>query len=165
MTNIKASNITPFLMGLLFGLGLALATLYLRAPNAIVEGRRVTLETAYGGALADGKREIDEAATVLNALMAKIRSMPKTDPRFEKSKENFIRLGDLDPELANLVPQGLPTTVLVRADGENAKIMMDWRLCGLAQIYRPELLEPRRSAQKRIGCPYIAVWTPGAKDW
>lgn len=85
----------------------------------------------------------------------------------EPAKGAFIAVSKLDPILGGKMPKSLPpgTQFIVRADQKDLKVLANWTLCGVAKVSNPEMLDPVRSKEDGIGCPYFGMWTPAAVKW
>ncbi len=85
----------------------------------------------------------------------------------EKSQKTFISLAALDAQLAKKLPPALPrgTSVIVRANATDFKVLMNWTLCGVAAISNPEMIDKVRTTVTTVGCPYFGLWTTDAARW
>lgn len=176
ITEIEASFAPPepkkrslpraFLLGLLIGAVVAggATVAFLRLPGA---SSAQTVQAQFDKPFEAGAKQLPIAEAYLRMVMDAVFKRPKNDAAFRKSEKRLIPLKDFDPDLAKQMPTGLPpgSAVTIRADGNDVKLLMSWQLCGVAQILKPELVDPRRSGANMIGCPNFGVWTEGAANW
>lgn len=101
---------------------------------------------------------------VLDAVLDRQSSKPDS---LAASARTFLPLAKFDEALAKTMPASLPrgTSVIVRADERNVKVLMNWTLCGIAQTGAPDLVDPVRSKLDTVGCPNFGLWTDGAAKW
>lgn len=149
-------------------LGAVGAVLVMPKPlPALPKGEKAlaVLEHKYVSALP----QIPIAVDFLNKVSDAVIAMQKKDRAGleAKASKTFIGLRTLDPELAKQMPASLPagSTVIVRADGFNFKILFNWTLCGAIQIARPEMIDHVRDRVNGLGCPYFGLWTSGGANW
>jgi hypothetical protein len=81
--------------------------------------------------------------------------------------KGFVPLAKFDPDLAKKIPSSLPrgSTIILKADPFNFKILFNWPLCGTVSISNPGMVDPVRALPNTIGCPYFGLWTSGATNW
>lgn len=149
-------------------LGVAGAVLLIPKPLPALpqdEKALAVLEHKYASALP----QIPIAVDYLNKVSDAVIALQKKDRAGleAKASKRFVALRVLDPVLAKQVPASLPagSSVIVRADGFNFKILFNWTLCGAVQLARPELIDHVRDKINGIGCPYFGLWTSGAANW
>ena len=177
ITEIEASFAPPkpkqrlSLMSLLLGLAIG-AVAAGGGTAALLHGPGATsalaLETRFDKPIEDGAKQLPVAEAYLRTVMDAVFKRQKNDPAFAQSEKKFIPLKAFDPDLAKRIPAAeLPrgSSVIMRADGNDVKLLMTWQLCGVAQILKPELLDPVRSGGPTVGCPYIGIWSEGAAKW
>ncbi len=84
-----------------------------------------------------------------------------------KSEKTFIGLAAFDAQLAKKLPAALPrgTSVIVRANAKDFKVLMNWTMCGIASISNPEMVDKVRTSTATIGCPFFGTWTSNAATW
>jgi hypothetical protein len=113
--------------------------------------------------------QVPVAIDMLNKVSAMVVQMQKADPAGLEAKaaKKYISLKAFAPDLDKQMPASLPigSSIIVRADKDNYKILFSWTLCGAARIAKPEMVDPVRSKVDVLGCPYFGVWTPGAAKW
>jgi hypothetical protein len=123
------------------------------------------LEHKYASALP----QVPVAVDFLNKVSDAVIAMQKSDRAGleAKASKTFVALQALDPDLAKQMPASLPvgSTVIVRADGSDFKILFNWTLCGAMQIVRPEMIDRVRDRVHGLGCPYFGLWTAGGANW
>ena len=158
-------SLPPIGIGAVFG---ALVALVVWAVlPASQDGNQVleSLERRYNETLPQVPVALDFLRRVSDSVIA----MQKTDRAGleEKAAKSFIALRKLDPELAAQLPKTLPpgSSVIVRANGFDFKILFNWTLCGAVQISQPALVDRVRSKADVLGCPYFGLWTPAAANW
>ena len=85
----------------------------------------------------------------------------------EKASKAYVPVSTLDPNLAKEMPATLPpgSTIIVKVDRKDYKILFNWTLCGAVSIAKPEMVDPVRTKINTIGCPYFGLWTDGAAKW
>ncbi len=91
----------------------------------------------------------------------------KNRESLDPAKGKFVALSMIDPDLVKKMPESLPrgTQFIVRADQKDLKVLANWTLCGVAMFSNPEMLDPVRSKEDGIRCPYFGMWTPAAVKW
>ena len=157
------SLLLGLVMGVIAGGGATAALLH--GPGA---SSAQALETRFAKPVEDGAKQLEAAETYLRSVMNAVFKRQKNDPAFAKSEKAPIPLKDFDPELVKNIPPDVPrgAWTVIRANGSDVKLLMSWQLCGVAQILKPELVDPVRvGASNTIGCPYIGIWTEGAAKW
>lgn len=162
-----ARTYRPILIGFVAGLIAAGGAYLVQAQHSLLSASEQRFSKRFDQALIDGAPQLPVAEAFLKELMDKVFARSKTDPAFQKSAASFVALATFDPELAKTQPKSLPpgSAVIIRADGKDVKVMLNWPLCGVAQIEKPALLDPVRSKADTIGCPYFGVWTDAAASW
>jgi hypothetical protein len=111
---------------------------------------------------------LPEANAFLQQVVDSIIKRQQEDrSAFVESAKTFISLAKFDPELASQMPKILPagTAVIVRADAYNFKVLMNWTLCGVASISKPDMVDPVRGSGMTVGCPFFGLWSAGAAKW
>lgn len=115
---------------------------------------------------------VPAAVDYLNKVAAAIVEMQKKDPATLEAKaaSRLVGIASVDPELVkNLpLPRSMPpgSTVIVRANRSDYKILLNWTLCAAVRFTRPEMIDPARAPTKdMVGCSYFGLWTPGAAKW
>jgi hypothetical protein len=158
-------SLLPVGTGLLFGALLALV-IWAILP-ASQDGNQVleSLERKYNETLP----QVPVAVDFLRKVSDTVITLQKTDRAGLEAKaaKSFIALRKLDPELAAQMPATLPpgSSVIVRANGFDFKILFNWTLCGAVQIAEPAMVDHVRSKADVLGCPYFGIWTPTAANW
>lgn len=101
---------------------------------------------------------------VTDAIVARQRNDRAT---LAKSEKTFVGLATFDAQLAQKIPAALPrgTSVIVRANATDFKVLMNWTLCGVAAISNPEMIDKVRTTVTTVGCPYFGLWTTDAARW
>lgn len=124
-----------------------------------------TLERKYSDTLPQVPVAVDFLRKVSDAVI----EMQKRDRTGLEAKagKSFISLQVLDPALAKQMPASLPpgSSVMVRANGFDFKILFNWTLCGVVQIAEPAMVDRVRNRADVLGCPYFGLWTPAAANW
>ena len=107
------------------------------------------------------------AEKYLQEIKNSIIRRQRENPESLKIAKKMIPLAQYDPALHKKIPKNLPngTSILLRTDHRDFKILMNWPLCGTISLARPEMLDPRRSKIPSIGCPFFGIWTKGAENW
>jgi hypothetical protein len=115
---------------------------------------------------------VPAAVDYLNKVAAAIVEMQKKDPAAleAKASSKLVGITSVDPELAkNLpLPRSMPpgSTVIIRANRSDYKILLNWTLCTAVRFTKPEMVDPARAPSKdMVGCSYFGLWTPGAVKW
>ena len=158
-------SLPPIGIGAVFGALMALVVWAVLPASQ--DGNQVleSLERRYNETLPQVPVALDFLRRVSDSVIA----MQKTDRAGleEKAAKSFIALRKLDPELAAQLPKTLPpgSSVIVRANGFDFKILFNWTLCGAVQISQPALVDRVRSKADVLGCPYFGLWTPAAANW
>lgn len=155
----------PIGIGVVFGAMIALAIWAVlpspQAGNQVLE----TLERKYSDTLPQVAVAVDFLRKVSDAVI----DMQKRDRTGLEAKagKTFIALKVLDPALAKQMPASLPpgSSVIVRANGFDFKILFNWTLCGTVQVAEPAMVDQVRSKADVLGCPYFGLWTPAAVNW
>ena len=113
--------------------------------------------------------QVPVAINFLRTVAAAIVKMQKADPAGIEAKASakYVPLQALDPQLGKQMPASLPhgSSIIVRADKDNYKILFNWTLCGAVRVEQPEMVDPVRTKADVLGCPYFGLWTPGAAKW
>jgi hypothetical protein len=108
------------------------------------------------------------AVDYLDKVRDAVVAMQKSDPAaLEAKASKYVSIGSFDPALAKEFPKTMPTgsSIVIRANRNDYKILFNWTLCGAARIAKPELVDPVRIRTDVFGCPYFGLWTPGAARW
>lgn len=155
-------NAIALLLGIVVG---AAGMAFISAPT----------ETADAAAFEELKQIYSEQAALMPDAIRFIQDVRDVIEERQTSDEaslvkisnKLTQLSQFDPDLAKQMPQTLPrgTSVLVRADAYDMKVLMNWTLCGVASVANPEMVDRRRARISAIGCPYFGLWTEGAADW
>lgn len=109
-----------------------------------------------------------EATKFIRQVVDAVVERQKRDKAsLQASATTFVPLAKFDPELAKQLPRSLPpgTSMMLRADATDLKVLMNWTLCGVASISHPEMVDKKRAPQPSVGCPFFGLWTNGAADW
>ena len=109
-----------------------------------------------------------EATKFIRQVVDAVVERQKSDKAsLQASATKFIPLAKFNPELAKQLPKSLPpgTSMMLRADATDLKVLMNWTLCGVASISHPEMVDKKRAPQPSVGCPFFGLWTNGAADW
>lgn len=161
ITNLPAFIIAFALGGLITGVFMSTVI------PALVGGGKTSfkLDSQYRATAA----YIPAATTFLNRIAEAIFAMQKADRSGleAKASKGFVSLQALAPQLAKEISASLPkgTSVVVRANGDNFKILFDSTLCAAVKIEKPEMVDPVRDARGLLGCPRFGIWTAGAAKW
>jgi hypothetical protein len=112
---------------------------------------------------------VPAAVNYLHKVRDVVVEMQKSDPAAleAKASSRLIGLAAFDPELAKKSPRSMPagSAIVIRADGNDYKVMFNWTLCGAVRLAKPEMVDPVRTRAKVLGCPFFGLWTPGAAKW
>jgi hypothetical protein len=83
------------------------------------------------------------------------------------ASEKSISVASLNPALWKQFPKSMPpgSSVIVRANKNDYKILFNWTLCGAARVTAPQMVDPRRAQSEALGCPYFGQWTSAAAKW
>jgi hypothetical protein len=146
------------------------------AVAAVVVAAALPLLTRNGEAVDKLKYRYEEtlplvpvAVDALHKVSAMVIRMQKDDPAGleEKASKAYVPVSTLDPNLAKEMPATLPpgSTIIVKVDRKDYKILFNWTLCGAVSIAKPEMVDPVRTKINTIGCPYFGLWTDGAAKW
>lgn len=158
-------SLPPIGIGVLFGALMALAIWALLPASQVGNQALETLERKYSETLP----QVAVAVDFLRKVSDKVITMQKTDRTGLEAKagKTFIPLRKLDPELGAQMPDTLPpgSSVIVRANGFDFKILFNWTLCGVVQVAEPAMVDHVRSQADVLGCPYFGIWTPAAANW
>lgn len=78
--------------------------------------------------------------------------------------KKFVSLKLINEELFEARPKGLAWTenIIVRADKNAYKVLMNSNLCTVVAIDNPELVDPKRDNKKRT-CMYFGYWNEAGK--
>ncbi|MGU3576412.1 hypothetical protein ACLBWZ_12795 [Brucellaceae bacterium C25G] len=73
--------------------------------------------------------------------------------------EKFVSLQTIDAELFKARPKGLAWSenIIVQADQNAYKVLMNSNLCSVVAIDKPELIDPKRKPKNRT-CMYFGYW-------
>jgi hypothetical protein len=159
------NSLAPIGIGVLFG-ALMVAAVWALMP-ASQDGNQVleSLERRYNETLPQVPVAVDFLRKVSDSVIA----MQKSDRAGLEAKaaKTFIQLRKLDPELAAQMPASLPrgSSVIVRANAFDFKILFNWTLCGAVQMTHPAMVDGVRTKADVLGCPYFGLWTPAAANW
>jgi hypothetical protein len=98
---------------------------------------------------------------------AVIKAQSGDRKKLDTTAKGFVPLAKFDTDLAKEMPSSLPkgSSVILRADDFNFKILFNWPLCGTVSISNPPMVDPVRSLPNSIGCPFFGLWTPAASSW
>ena len=116
----------------------------------------------------DNVAQVPVAIGFINEVVDEIKKRQKDNLVSLKAiSKKMSPLSKLDPDLNERLHSSLSdqTEVVVRADADNLKVLMNWPLCGLIRVSNPDMVDPVRGPAQTIGCPYFGVWTSGAKKW
>jgi hypothetical protein len=98
-----------------------------------------------------------------------ILKLQKSDPAGieAKASKRFVALRTVDPQLDKQMPASLPpnTSIIIRADRNDFKLLFNWTLCGAVKLLKPEMVDPVRDNPDALGCPYFGLWSAGAAKW
>jgi hypothetical protein len=159
-------SLLPFAAGVLLGAFVMGAGIWALGPTTSGDSQTAeALERQYR----DSLPQIPVAVEYLRSVSDAIVRLQKSDRAGleDKAAKKFVQLKVIDPELAKEIPASLPpgSSVIVRANGFDFKILFNWPLCGAVRIARPELVDHVRSKADVLGCPYFGMWTPAAANW
>jgi hypothetical protein len=110
------------------------------------------------------------AVDYLHKIADAVVEMQKNDPAALEAKDSssrFVGLGTFDPALAKQFPRSMPpgSSIVIRANRKDYKVLFSWTLCGAARFTKPEMVDPVRSRADTLGCSNFGLWTPGAAKW
>jgi hypothetical protein len=148
--------------GLVIGAATALAC-YVALGDAFSSATNQRLQHLYS----NGVPQIAEAKKFLTKVFFAVAARQKTDAVMAATSKSYVALSVFDPALAKEMPKTLPrgSSVVLRANGTDMKILLAGPLCATAAIAEPSLVDPVRSDPKFLGCNYMGLWTPGAARW
>jgi hypothetical protein len=159
-------SLAPAAASALVGAVVASLILAIYVPTLFSESKAVdALKLQYDSALPHLSTAMSFLHKVSDSIVAKQKA--DGDALARTASANFIPLKALDPQLAKQMPATLPlgTTMIVRADKDDFKILYNWTLCGTAKVAKPDMVDPVRDRADAVGCPYFGLWTAGAAKW
>lgn len=164
----KATRIAAIalLLGIALGAGV----------SALVHAPAATASSNYEASAFEELKQIysvqvalmPEAIGFIRRVMEEIGERQKRDKdSLETASKKFVPLRTFDPGLAKKMPKSLPpgTSIMLRANATDQKVLMNWTLCGVASISKPEMVDRKRTRVSGIGCPFFGLWTDGAAKW
>lgn len=126
--------------------------------------RRINLDSQF---LAD-QSVIPIANDYLIAAANSVRQMQSSNPaKLEKlASKNFVSLQEINPELHKVQPKqlGKYTTVIVKADRNAYKVLMNWPLCSAAKSIYPQLVDPVRTSDGNH-CSFFGYWNDAGEQF
>ncbi|MGN6464725.1 MAG: hypothetical protein ACTHLP_04480 [Rhizobiaceae bacterium] len=108
------------------------------------------------------------AVDYLHKVADSVVEMQKNDPAaLEAKASKYTSVAALDPGLWKMFPRSMPpgSSVIIRADRNDYKVLFTWTLCGAVRFERPEMVDLVRARADVIGCPYFGLWSQGAAKW